>query len=736
MAITHAFVSAVADEGDTSLVRPSNWNASHAIDSVVATGGTITADEPAFSGTQTWNNGAVTFTGFKLDITNTASANASRTLDLQKNSASQFVVTRDGQVGISALSPSAFSPGTLTTDFYGSPTAFTLTYNAQVDWGMRIASHHSDAGPMTLFFTKTRHTSDPNGHVTVNTEDGIFAIEGWGSDGTSFCGSAIISANVDGAVTTSNVPARMGFFTAAVTGGAGPVERLRIDSGGRTKVFGEALVGSGVPATSDFFIPVAFTTTFDANLAFGARMGAYGAVPDGPSYYFTKTNHASDPNDATVAVEADESLLGLYAYGASGTSFVNGASIKIEVDGIPSTSSVPARISFWTNPIGETSPNERMRIDSAGRVAINCTPATVNTFEVQYQIAANSAVAYTAVQWSAGGSGSYNATLANSSLTDAQDPTAALGTNGPIHIHEFWGADGAAYWPAAVMAVEVDGSVTSGTVPGKFIFATTPPGGSTPLSRMMIDSRGYVTQGSSGALPTSLAGGPVGLSVAVNPDGAWGARIASFGTNFFGSTLVFTKNRHATDPNGTGTGVVEDDIIGSFTALSHDGTSFGEAANITVWAGPVGSGSPGYMSLATTAVGGTSADERLRIKTDGTIATMGRIEEPLVALTDGATVALNSVYGNVFHLIAAGDRTILAPTNAPAANRTQKIVIRHEASGANRTLTLTTGSSGAFRFGSTVTGLTATLSGLVDYIGCIWNQADSRWDVVSYSKGF
>ena len=30
MAITHTFVSAIADGGDTSLVQPSNWNAAHA----------------------------------------------------------------------------------------------------------------------------------------------------------------------------------------------------------------------------------------------------------------------------------------------------------------------------------------------------------------------------------------------------------------------------------------------------------------------------------------------------------------------------------------------------------------------------------------------------------------------------------------------------------------------------------------------------------------------------------
>ena len=103
-------------------------------------------------------------------------------------------------------------------------------------------------------------------------------------------------------------------------------------------------------------------------------------------------------------------------------------------------------------------------------------------------------------------------------------------------------------------------------------------------------------------------------------------------------------------------------------------------------------------------------------------------------LTDGATVALNAgLPGGVYRLVAAGDRTILAPTNATSG---QKIIIQHVASGSTRTLTLTTGSAGAFRFGSDITAMTVTASGKTDYIGCVYNGTDSRWDVVAYSKGY
>jgi hypothetical protein len=116
-----------------------------------------------------------------------------------------------------------------------------------------------------------------------------------------------------------------------------------------------------------------------------------------------------------------------------------------------------------------------------------------------------------------------------------------------------------------------------------------------------------------------------------------------------------------------------------------------------------------------------------------TVASKGVLGEAVVALTDGANVAIDASLGSVFTLTAGGNRTILAPTNATSG---QKIIIRHLASGADRTLSLTTGSAGAFRFGTDITALTATTSAKTDYIGCVYNAADSRWDVVAVSKGF
>jgi hypothetical protein len=65
---------------------------------ITATGATITASEPVVNLTQTWNSGAVTFTGILLNVTDTASASASLLIDLQVGAASQFSVSKSGAI--------------------------------------------------------------------------------------------------------------------------------------------------------------------------------------------------------------------------------------------------------------------------------------------------------------------------------------------------------------------------------------------------------------------------------------------------------------------------------------------------------------------------------------------------------------------------------------------------------------------------------------------------------------
>ena len=74
-------------------------------------GKTTTTDSPVLNLSQTWNNAATTFTGLKLNVTNTASAGGSKLLDLQVSGTTSFSVSPSGNLS-GIFSTAATSGGT------------------------------------------------------------------------------------------------------------------------------------------------------------------------------------------------------------------------------------------------------------------------------------------------------------------------------------------------------------------------------------------------------------------------------------------------------------------------------------------------------------------------------------------------------------------------------------------------------------------------------------------------
>lgn len=153
----------------------------------------------------------------------------------------------------------------------------------------------------------------------------------------------------------------------------------------------------------------------------------------------------------------------------------------------------------------------------------------------------------------------------------------------------------------------------------------------------------------------------------------------------------------------------------------------------------IGASATGHTHGAADVTSGTFAIGRIPTGTSSSTVAIGndtRLSvKPYapVTLTDGASVSLNASLGTHFRLTAAGNRTISAPSNPTDG---QVIVIEHLASGGARTLALTTGSAGSFKFGTDITALTATSSGLVDLIQAVYNTTADRWWVIAYVKGF
>ena len=87
---------------------------------VAANNGTLTASAPVLDLSQTWNNAAVTFTGLRFNVTNTASNSASRIVDIQRGGSTLWFVGAGGDLetttnGVKARSCNlgVFGPGDL-----------------------------------------------------------------------------------------------------------------------------------------------------------------------------------------------------------------------------------------------------------------------------------------------------------------------------------------------------------------------------------------------------------------------------------------------------------------------------------------------------------------------------------------------------------------------------------------------------------------------------------------------
>jgi len=79
-------------------------------------GGTLTTDSPVLAMAQTWNASGTTFTGLKMNVTDTASAAASNLLDLQVGGVSSFSVAKNGEIN----SPTNIAPIIYATEIRGS----------------------------------------------------------------------------------------------------------------------------------------------------------------------------------------------------------------------------------------------------------------------------------------------------------------------------------------------------------------------------------------------------------------------------------------------------------------------------------------------------------------------------------------------------------------------------------------------------------------------------------------
>jgi len=122
--------------------------------SLTLTGATVTTSQPVLNLSQTWNAGAVTFTGLRFNATDTASASGSLLLDLQVGGTSRVSITKSGGVKCAPNGPAYIlldsedfqhfnSAGVRDMLVGGNALGVALPSNYQVTWG------NSSTAPLT-----------------------------------------------------------------------------------------------------------------------------------------------------------------------------------------------------------------------------------------------------------------------------------------------------------------------------------------------------------------------------------------------------------------------------------------------------------------------------------------------------------------------------------------------------------------------------------------------------------
>ena len=167
----------------------------------------------------------VSSTSAALTLTNTGTGNSFVVEDTSGDT-TPFVVNGEGQVirGYGTVLPTATYSGSASTpSIQQHGTAISTSAIGSTAW-----SDTSSTGPGIILSRSASTTIGTHSPVLASTLLGTMTF--CGSDGTSFIPAASIKVEVDGAVSTGDMPGRL-IFNTTPDGSGVPVEALRITSG-------------------------------------------------------------------------------------------------------------------------------------------------------------------------------------------------------------------------------------------------------------------------------------------------------------------------------------------------------------------------------------------------------------------------------------------------------------------------------------------------------------------------
>ena len=275
-------------------------------------------------------------------ITQTGAGNALVVEDSASTDATPFAIAADGRVLVGA-----------TTSYTGIfNAAFVQAHAVAGNGAIDTLRYSADVFGPDIGFLKSRSATTGT-QAIVLSGDTIGSMQFGGSDGVAFIQAATISAQVDGAPGTNDMPGRLVFSTTA-DGASTPTERMRITNGG--------FVGIGPGATN----PSATLNVIGHNeftLGFTAQTSS------------TQTALFSQP----VAILANTSNAAGNGLGLRFSIADTGGTLRT-VAGVGAVATAKTASTVDGDLYVYVGALERMRITSTGNAGIGVSPAT--RFEV------------------------------------------------------------------------------------------------------------------------------------------------------------------------------------------------------------------------------------------------------------------------------------------------------------------------------------------------------------------
>jgi len=500
-------------------------------------------------------------------------------------------------------------------------------------------------------------------YTIVANDDTLGLLLFAGADGSNLNSyGASIGAFVDGAPGSTDMPGRLVFSTTA-DGASGSTERMRINSAGKVRIgSGDPSLNFEVVGSGDQFIFLQTTDTSDG-VYIKADSGGDGVefqTAGGQNQFGFRTSgnlamtidssqrvligHASSiaieggnqnlqligtsSNDGLSIARFNTDFGPYFNFGRSGSGTIGtmtavpnndelgriqwgvadgtdmssmGASISAYTEQTAASNDVPSRLVFKTTSDGGTSPTERMRISSTGRVGIGVQGSNVqqsgSSTQLQVQDSkSDEDLAITLRNYATGGSTTTSINFINTTSSEFNHGTIRAGRNGAGYLAFSTNNNSEA------MRIDDQQRVLLGTGPNSTSTPTTGWWNSSSLYSGILNVQN-VNSGSASKY--------VSLAVSRHSNDAESGQ------------LGFAKSRGSAVNSKTTVGV--GDGLGLLTFQGADGSNFVEAARITGATDGTAAGDdmPGRLQFYTTADGASSPTERMRVNSSGRVSIAG-----------------------------------------------------------------------------------------------------------------